>query len=96
MLIVDSQIHIWKNHLPTNAAHRQVLNYTQDDVLREMDEAGVDAAVIHPPGWDPQSNDLAVERRANTPTAWPFWAISRWIARKAVPCWRAGNNVRGC
>ena len=48
MLIVDSQIHIWKNHLPGNPAHRQVLDYTQDDALREMDEAGVDAAVIHP------------------------------------------------
>src|SRR5437867_9422213 len=61
MLIVDAQIHIWKNHKPTNPNHRQVSDFTADDVLREMDEAGVNAAVIHPPGWDPDSNVLAVE-----------------------------------
>src|SRR5947207_1946701 len=28
MLIVDAQIHIWKNNKPTNANHRQVTDYT--------------------------------------------------------------------
>src|SRR5207245_9151493 len=32
-----------------------------------MDEAGVDAAVIHPPGWDPKSNALAVEASRQHP-----------------------------
>ena len=36
MLIVDSQIHIWENGLPTNPAHRQIAVYSQDDALREM------------------------------------------------------------
>lgn len=61
MLIVDSQVHIWTGHKPTNPAHRQVTDYTADQLLREMDEAGVDAAVIHPPGWDPNSNQLATD-----------------------------------
>src|SRR5436309_2204940 len=61
MLIVDAQIHIWKNNKPTNPNHRQVADFTADDVLKEMDEGGVNAAVIHPPGWDPNSNALAVE-----------------------------------
>ena len=41
--------------------------YGKDELLREMREAGVDAAVIHPPSWDPKSNELAVEaaRRAS-------------------------------
>jgi hypothetical protein len=30
--------------------------------LAEMDAAGVDAALIHPPaGWDPNSNALAID-----------------------------------
>ena len=29
MLIVDSQIHIWKNNLPTNPAHRQVKDWEE-------------------------------------------------------------------
>ena len=68
MLIVDAQVHIWANHKPTNANHRQVETYSADDLLREMDEAGVHAAVIHPPAsWDPDANELAVEA-ARRPT----------------------------
>ena len=61
MLIVDAQVHIWGRGLPTNPSHRQISSFSKDDLLKEMDEAGVDAAVIHPPGWDPNSNELAVE-----------------------------------
>lgn len=49
MLIVDAQVHIWGQGLPTNPAHRQVSAFSKDDLLNEMDAAGVDAAVIHPP-----------------------------------------------
>ena len=60
MHIVDAQIHIWTGHKPINPNHRQVLDYTAEDVLKEMDAAGVNAAVIHPPGWDPNANALAI------------------------------------
>jgi predicted TIM-barrel fold metal-dependent hydrolase len=46
--IVDSQIHIWEN-ARMSPQHRQIPTYTKDDALKEMGEAGVDAAVIHPP-----------------------------------------------
>src|SRR5438093_1602097 len=36
MLIVDAQIHIWKGHKPTNPNHRQIADYTADDVLKEI------------------------------------------------------------
>ena len=68
LLIVDAQIHIWKGHKPTNPNHRQIADYTADDVLKEMDEGGVSAAVIHPPGWDPNSNALAVEAAQRHPS----------------------------
>jgi len=67
MLIVDAQVHIWGKGLPTNPAHRQISSFTQDDLLKEMDAAGVNAAVIHPPGWDPDSNELAVEAARQHP-----------------------------
>jgi len=67
MLVVDAQIHIWRNNKPTNPSHRQVIDFTAADVLKEMDEGGVDAAVIHPPGWDPDSNALAVEAARQHP-----------------------------
>jgi predicted TIM-barrel fold metal-dependent hydrolase len=68
VLIVDAQVHIWANHKPTNANHRQVETYSADDLLAEMDEGGVHAAVIHPPAsWDPGSNELAVEAARRHP-----------------------------
>jgi predicted TIM-barrel fold metal-dependent hydrolase len=48
MFIVDSQIHIWENG-KMSAHHRQIPTYDVNDALKEMKEAGVDAAVIHPP-----------------------------------------------
>jgi len=49
MLIVDSQIHVWKNGRMI-AHHRQDPTYSYEDAAAEMDVAGVDCAVIHPPG----------------------------------------------
>jgi len=48
MLIVDSQIHIWQNG-KMSSHHRQIPTYSIEDALAEMDSAGVDCAVIHPP-----------------------------------------------
>ena len=48
MQIVDLQIHLWEN-ARMSPQHRQIPTYNVDDALKEMAEAGVDAAVIHPP-----------------------------------------------
>ena len=72
MRIVDAQVHIWSSGTPSGL-HRQVPAFTAEELLAEMDAAGVDAAVIHPPvSWDPGSNGLAVE------------AARRWPERFAV------------
>src|ERR1700730_19173904 len=61
MLIVDSQIHIWEN-AKMSAHRRQIPTYSEDDALKEMAEAGVDAAVLHPPSTLGEAmNALAVE-----------------------------------
>ena len=61
MQIVDSQIHLWENAKMT-PQHRQIPTFSKDDALQEMAEAGVDAAVIHPPSSLGEAvNDLAVD-----------------------------------
>jgi predicted TIM-barrel fold metal-dependent hydrolase len=60
MLIVDSQVHLWNAGTP-NPWHRQISAYSKDELLSEMDEAGVDRAVIVPPMWMGDTNDLALE-----------------------------------
>jgi predicted TIM-barrel fold metal-dependent hydrolase len=59
MQIVDAQIHTWGTGLPSNQSHWQITSFTPADAIRLMDEGGLDAAVIHPPGWDPGSTDMA-------------------------------------
>src|SRR5687768_8747837 len=51
MLIVDAQVHVWSSGKPSGQ-HRQVSSFSAEDCLAEMDAAGVDAALLHPPGWD--------------------------------------------
>src|SRR5437764_14438400 len=59
MQIVDAQIHTWGSGLPSNQSHIQVTHFTPAEAIVLMDEGGVDAAVIHPPGWDPNSTEMA-------------------------------------
>ena len=70
MLVVDAQVHIWSGGKPPVAAnsgggHRQIEAFSKEDLLAEMDAAGIDAALIHPPtSWDPKANALAEEAAA--------------------------------
>ena len=67
MFIVDAQVHIWGADTPQrpwpsgrSQPHRpQPLS--KDDLLKEMDAAGVARVVIVPPSWEGDRNDLAME-----------------------------------
>lgn len=59
MLIVDSHIHLWKGG-PTPPHHRQA-GYQAEEALKDMDVAGIAAAINHPPVWDATSNAYAIE-----------------------------------
>ena len=59
MQIVDAQIHIWGSGMPGNQAHWQITSFTTDEAVKMMDDGGVNAAVIHPPSWDPGSQEMA-------------------------------------
>jgi predicted TIM-barrel fold metal-dependent hydrolase len=68
MLIVDAQVHIWGGDTPERPwppggrgrAHRPE-PFSKDGLLREMEAAGVARAVIVPPSWEGDRNDLALE-----------------------------------
>jgi predicted TIM-barrel fold metal-dependent hydrolase len=65
MQLVDAHIHLWEKGKP-RAAHRQ-LPYFKEQALADMDAADVDAAVIQPPAWDPDSNAIAIEAARSHP-----------------------------
>ena len=97
MLIVDAQIHIWKGSKP-NPNHRQIADYSADDALKEMDEAGVTAAVIHPPGWDPNANALAVEAARQHPNQFAIlgnFPLDRPESRSLIDGWKGRPGMLG-
>src|SRR5215467_12132907 len=67
MFIVDAQVHIWAADTPQrpwpsgrSQPHRPQ-PFSKDDLLKEMDAAGVARVVIVPPSWEGDRNDLALE-----------------------------------
>ena len=86
MLIVDAQVHIWTSGTPVHV-HRQVPAYTKDELLKDMDAAGVDAAVLHPPSWDEKANEVAIEAAAQHPdrlSVLGFFDVSRPESRSLM------------
>ena len=98
MLIVDSQVHIWGSNLPANTAHRQVTSYTAEDVLKEMDDAGVNAAVIHPPGWDDGASNMALEAARQHPNRLSIlgkFPLDDPASRSLIDGWKQQTGMLG-
>jgi predicted TIM-barrel fold metal-dependent hydrolase len=95
MLIVDSQVHIWKANSPdrpwTPGVPPQLPEpMTIELLVDEMTRAGVDRAVIVPPGWEAMRNDYATEAFDKYPDRFRFMArlgLKRPDARALLPGW---------
>ena len=100
MKIIDAQIHIWtQTVVPPSGLHRKVSKFTAEEALREMDEAGVDAALIHPPySWDPTSNQLAIDAAKKYPDRFAVmgqFPLDDPESRKRIHGWRNQPGMMG-
>jgi predicted TIM-barrel fold metal-dependent hydrolase len=98
MQIVDAQIHTWGSGLPSNASHIQVTHFTPEEAIALMDEGGVDAAVIHPPGWDPGSTEMAFKAVRDYPGRFAIMGsvpLDRPESRDRVAGWRQQPGMLG-
>src|SRR5947207_4672896 len=98
MQIVDAQIHTWGSGLPSNLSHRQVTHFTPEEAIALMDEGGVDAAVIHPPGWDPNSHDMALKAVRDYPGRFAIMGsvpLDRPESRARIATWRQQPGMLG-
>ena len=89
MRIVDAQIHIWSSGTPSQD-HRAVPVVTAAEMLAGMDAAGVHAAIIHPPGWDPNADavaDAAVRAHPDRFAILGSFAPDAPASRGLVPGW---------
>jgi predicted TIM-barrel fold metal-dependent hydrolase len=96
MSIVDAHIHLWAKGTP-RAAHRQQ-PYSKDQALADMDAAGVDAAVIQPPAWDPDANRIALDAAASDPRRFAVlgnFSLEDAYARQRLQGWKSQPGMLG-
>jgi predicted TIM-barrel fold metal-dependent hydrolase len=97
MLIIDAQVHTWGSGKPSDH-HRQTSLYSAEELVKEMDEAGVDGAVLHPPSWDPGSNEMAAEAATRYPDK---FCIMGWFPlddpaqRVRIETWKQRKGMVG-
>jgi L-fuconolactonase len=105
MVIIDAQVHIWGLDTPERPwtpdgaanAHRPV-PLGKDELLREMDAAGVDRVVIVPPSWEGDRNDLALEAARLHPDRFAIMGrlpIEKPESRTLVEGWRRQPGMLG-
>jgi predicted TIM-barrel fold metal-dependent hydrolase len=107
MRIVDAQVHIWAANTPERPwparaePHRAPLG--KEELLAEMDKAGVDGVVIVPPSWEGDRNDVALDATASHPDR--FCIMGRFdpdaptsgkgAARDQIAGWRKQQGMMG-
>jgi L-fuconolactonase len=72
MMICDAQVHVWGANTPERPwpagraePHREPLG--KEELLVEMKKAGVDRAILVPPSWEGDRNDLANDAASSHP-----------------------------
>ena len=102
MRIVDAQVHIWGANTPGRPwparAHSHGDEFSAERLLGEMDAAGVERAILVPPSWEGDRNDLAIAAATRHPQR--FGIMGRFDpelpgAREQVPGWRRQPGMLG-
>jgi predicted TIM-barrel fold metal-dependent hydrolase len=103
MKIVDAQVHIWVPDLPERpwpkrAAPHRMSALGKDELLAEMDKAGVDGVVIVPPSWEGDRNDVAIAAAQAHPDR--FCVMGRFDpdapgAREQIAGWKKQPGMLG-
>jgi len=105
MMIIDSQVHIWapetaeKPYAKENVStpHRDVpLGY--EELLREMDGAGVERCILVPPTWEDDRNDTSLEAARLHPDRFRVMgriSISKPESRALVATWKNQPHMLG-
>ncbi len=102
MMICDAQVHVWGANTPQRPwparaePHRAPLG--KDELLAEMKKAGVDRAILVPPSWEGDRNDLANDAAASRPEN--FATMGRFDpdasnAREIIKGWKRQPGMLG-
>jgi len=105
MTIIDSQVHIWAPETPekpyakgdASKPHR-LIPLGHEDLLREMDLAGVQRTVLVPPTWEGDRNDTSLEAARLYPDRFAVMgrlAIDKPESRALMPTWKQQPHMLG-
>ncbi len=97
MLIVDAQVHIWSSGTPSGQ-HRQTSSFSAEECLAEMNAAGVDAVVLHPPGWDVNGVEVAVAAATKYPDRFAIlghFPLDKPENRSLIDGWKSRPGMLG-
>jgi L-fuconolactonase len=85
MVITDAQVHVWveKNGAPNAYVEPHLVpQLTPQQLIIELDAAGVDRAVLIPPSWNGEGNGVAIKAAQDHPDR--FGAMGRIDLEKPV------------
>lgn len=105
MDIVDSQVHVWSPNTPehpwadpVHAAEHRFEALGAEQLLGEMEVAGVDRAVLIPPAFEGERNELALAAARRFPDRFAVVArvpIEKATARELVESWKSTPGLLG-
>src|SRR5437763_11641444 len=102
-MIVDSQVHLWKAQTPDwrwvpGRVAQLPEPFTIEKLVRLMDEAGVDRAIIVPPSWPGDRNDYGLEAARRYPDRFAVMgriALQDPKSAALLPRWREQPGMLG-
>ena len=105
MIIIDSQVHIWAPETPekpyakgdASTPHRP-LPLGHEELLREMDLAGVQRCVLVPPTWEGDRNDTSLEAARLHPDRFAVMGrltIDKAESRALMSTWKDQPHMLG-
>jgi L-fuconolactonase len=103
MQIVDAQVHIWAASTPgrpwpERGLPQRPVPFSADDLLEAMDNARVKRAIIVPPSWEGERNDLALAAARSHPGRFAVMGrfdVTSPNARERVAGWRKQPGMLG-
>ena len=104
MFIADAQVHIWGANTPARhwrdgpvKPHREP-PLGAEELIREMDAAGVSRAILVPPSWDNDRNDLVLAAAQKYPDRFAVMGRMSMEApesREKIATWRDQRGMLG-
>ena len=103
MLLCDAQVHIWALSTPERpwpARHKphRPEPFSKGQLLAEMDKAGVQRAILVPPSWEGDRNDLVLEAARLHPDRFGIMGVLELqspAARGLMKIWRQQPGMLG-